>query len=106
LVAWQDLMEKIDSCLCAQVTFGNKDASSAGAKERMRHISMIQNGAHCYVISAIAKDRTAARRTVQDCRDDAVYVGGEVFDHNGELWVKLGNLLPIAEARPTNAPAT
>jgi hypothetical protein len=101
LTVWQDKTERVGDCLCGQLTF-DSNTTSAGAKERLRHIAMIQNGATCFLISAIPKDKHAHPRTVKDCRDDAVFVGGEIIDHKGALWIKLGRLVPIAEVLPTH----
>lgn len=105
LLIWQDRFQRIGDDQFVQITARGKLQSDRGlgAKERLQHIDLIKKGATCYLVVCIAKDKAAHPRKVKEFRSDCVFLGGEIIEHEGELWIRREKSIPTSElAAPTS----
>jgi len=77
------------------------DAARASARlgytERLKHIEAVRSGAPCFLVVIIAKDIAASPRKIADFHDEYVFVGEELVERNGSLWVKVAGRKPVSE---------
>ena len=99
LRVWQDEIKKIGDFPCCRVTANSRYAHSkdAGWLERLGHVSLVREGAKCFLVVAIAKDRNAVPRVVKDFLDGAVIEGTEITEFDGDTWIRLGRRIPVGE---------
>jgi len=106
LLIWQDQTRRIGDEQFSRITARGKllDDDGFGAKERLEHIELIKEGASSYLIVCIAKDVTNRPRTVSDFISDRVFIGGEIVEHDNELWIRLDRAIPSNEALCSSSP--
>lgn len=67
-----------------------------GYQERLKHIAAIRSGAACYLVMCIARDVDATPRAVQDFHDQDIFVGGELVEKDGDVWVEVTGRKPVS----------
>jgi hypothetical protein len=105
LLLWSDRIERINGILAGRLSHHSKRNSGErlasfwlmAYEERLAHIYRIRQGRPCYLVVNRAKNKGAFTREVLDCDDEHVYVGGKLFEHDGETWIELGALIPIED---------
>lgn len=92
LRVWQD--EKLKRAgswymrLTAHDFFADK-AHNLGWQERLEHVKLTQSGAPSYMVMCEAVDPTAAVREIKGFDNHDVFVGGEMVEHQGDLWLEM-----------------
>ena len=74
-----------------------EDRRNPGYQERLKHIEAVRRGAPCFLVMCIARDVAERPRVIQDFHDEDVFVGGELAERNGEVWIRVAGRKPIGE---------
>jgi hypothetical protein len=95
---WQDRKFVEDGLIHAMVDSRKppSDPSKPGYQERLRHIELLRNGARCYLIMCTAVDIHASPRKIEFFNEDDVFVGGELVERDGALYVKIVGRRPVS----------
>jgi hypothetical protein len=64
------------------------EIGSPGLRERLRHIEQIRSGAPCFLVMCRAVDIHVVPRTIQDFDDIDLFVGGDIVERDGAVWVQ------------------
>ena len=103
LRVWQDL-KKVDGgrrYLLLDLHHGVPgDPKNLGHQERLRHIEAVRGGARCYLVMCIAVDVQARPRTILDFHDADIFVGGELMEKDGSLWIEMAGRRPVSDVLP------
>ena len=102
LRVWQDEAKQLDGKLFMRVTASpdSEDgaAESPGYQERLEHVERVKNGAKTYMVMYRAAGGTAHPRQGGIFNDRELFVGGDVKEVDGEVWVELSERIPVREA--------
>lgn len=98
LRVWQDLKVVEAGLIYAMVESKRPvwGPSKPGYQERLRHLEMLRNGARCYLIMCTAVDIHAIPRKIEFFNDDDVFVGGQLVERDGALYVKIVGRRPVS----------
>lgn len=98
LRCWTDRVQRINGKECVMVLSDQWRGGPFGYPERQEHLARIAGGLPCYIVMCDPKSKLDTRhRGVRYCYKDGVYKGGEVFQHDGCLWMVRGLYVPIRE---------
>lgn len=106
LRVWQDECAKIDNRRAVRITANTYFAGkpdNLGNTERLKHVGLIRAGRTAYLIMCVAVDPGAEPRKIAHFNDREVFVGGEVFDYEDDVWIELVSRKPITEVRANNS---
>ena len=72
-------------------------AYNPGWEERLKHIELVRKGAKCYLVMCIAKDPNVATRKIARWNKREVFVGGELREVKGDIWIEAVQRVPISD---------
>jgi len=102
LRVWQDEGRKVGGRWLTQVSFNEffkRDPSNLGYVERLKHLELIRNGSLSYMIMCLARDPEANPRSVKSFDRDTVFVGGQIEEIDGDMWLERADRLPVGQVR-------
>jgi len=102
LRVWQDRKIVKDRVPIMRITHHSKyvnDPENRGWKERLMHIEKVRNGAKCYLIMCRVEDPNATPRKIKSFNEKEIFVGGELREMEGDLWVPVIERIPVSEAK-------
>jgi hypothetical protein len=73
------------------------DVRNLGYQERLRHIDAIRAGAKPYLVMCIARDVKERPRVILDFHDQDVFVGGELAEFDGGVWIRVAGRVPATD---------
>jgi len=56
-----------------------------------------RSGARCYLVMCEAKDIDASPRAIKSFNDQDLFVGGELREMDGDLWIERAGRVPARE---------
>ena len=59
-----------------------------GYREWLRHVDLARKGSKVYMVICTVKDPDAVPRKIGSFIKDDVFLGGEVIDHEGDIWIE------------------
>ena len=97
LRVWQSEHIKVDDKVCVRLTNQAlfEGQGNLGYEERKRHIARIREGAPTYCIFCEPKDRQAEPKKIKSIIDKYLYPGLSLVEHQGDVWLQLGQPVPI-----------
>ena len=102
LRVWQDEAKQLDGKLFMRVTASpdseDGETESPGYQERLEHVERVKNGAKTYMVMYRAAGGAAHPRQGGVFNDRELFVGGDVKEVDGEVWVELSERIPVREA--------
>ena len=101
LGVWQDRSFAEKGVAVMQVTHHAKyaeDKGNRGYQERTRHVELIRAGAACYMIMCKVIDPDAIPRKIETFNEKDLFVGGELLEKDGEIFIKVAKRMPYREA--------
>ena len=91
LRVWQDQKVRLDDKIYMMVThhaaYVGKE-SSPGYKERLAQVALVRAGSPVYMIVCIVEDPNAKPRKIKSFIADDLFPGGEVIEHDGDIWIE------------------
>jgi hypothetical protein len=75
------------------------DFDTSGSRERLQHLAEIEPGKPVYLIMCRVKDPSASPREIETFDSRFVWLGGELIEHDDDVWIELADKLPVAQAR-------
>ena len=101
LRVWQDQKFIKDKVMFMMLTHREKysdDSDNFGYRERLDHVQLVENGTRCFMIMCLADDHEASPRKIKSYNSKDLFVGGELKDRCGDLWIQVERRIPVAEA--------
>ena len=96
LRVWQDHKFIEDGRMHMQVDRHTPDEiGSLGLQERLAHIARIRAGAPCFMVMCRAQDIDVVPRKIQDFDDVDLFVGGDIVERNGAIWIQVTGRKPV-----------
>lgn len=96
LRVWQDHKFIQDGRMHMQVDRHTVDeVGSLGLQERLKHIERIRAGAPCFMVMCRAQDVHVVPRKIQDFDDIDLFVGGDIVEKDGAIWVQVAGRKPV-----------
>ncbi len=89
LRVWQDQVQKIDGKKYVAVADHNYTQNSPGYGERLAHIQSVRQGAKCYLVMCLAKDKEAMPRSIKSYNKDYLFVGGGTIEKDGKIYMEI-----------------
>jgi len=100
LRVWQDRKTSIDGDTYMMLTHHQKYVDrqdSLGYRERLKHVDMVRGGAKYYMVMCQAKDVVTTPREIQSFNDRDIFVGGDVQELGGDVWIQVRARIPRSE---------
>ncbi len=106
LRVWQDECSKIEGHHAVRITateYFEDKPNNLGNTERLKHVELIRAGRTVYLVMCAAVDTKVEPRAIAHFNDKEVFVGGRLFDHEGDAWVELQTRKPVSELLPNKS---
>lgn len=71
-----------------------------GHRERQQHLARIRTGAPCSLIMCTAVDPKARPRKLEFFYEDDVFVGGDLVERDGEVWIQIVGRCSVSSLLP------
>ena len=103
LRVWQDRKFIENKAVFMMLTHHEKyadDSQNLGYQERLAHVRLVENGADCFMIMCLAEDPEASPRKIKSYNSKELFVGGELREKDGDVWIRVEKRIPVAEVKP------
>jgi hypothetical protein len=108
LTVWEHELREFDGAQYGQATHydrhGDKPKPPPEHTKRIAHVELVKGGDPCLLIVNRAEEPDAVVRTVADVIEDEVFRGGRWREHDGEVFIELGDAVPVEVAARPNRP--
>ena len=99
---WQDRKVRLGGKTYMMVTHhaayvGNE--GSPGYRERLEQLELARAGRPVYLVMCLVEDSEARPRTIKSFNKDEVFVGGEIIERDGDLWIELADRVDSRSVR-------
>ena len=94
---WSDQIERIDTGERVEIGRKQREASSAGYRERMRHIDLLRGGYHGIGVRCVAADPEATPRRIADFDASSLCQLGEVTEDSERVYVRIAGEVAVAD---------
>jgi hypothetical protein len=85
--------------VAANKFFQNKPRKSPGYQERLEHLARVKNGAMCYMVICVVKDKDVYPRKIKRFNSDELYLGGKLMDYDGDSWLEIVGRVPFRDVQ-------
>lgn len=101
LRVWQDGTHKFENGRYYTWVSDIEDTDqSNGANERRDHVKQIRAGSRCYMVMCDAVDDEALVRKISGFNENDLFIGGQIIEHNGGLWIENLGRTPLRQLLP------
>lgn len=100
LRVWQDEVKRRDGVNWAQLTHHQEFAGrefDLGYQERNHHVSLVRDGAACFLVMCEAKDPGRVPREIKRFNERELFSTGVIAEYGDNTWIALADRVP---ARP------
>ena len=98
LRVWVDEGKKVEGRMSFAVLKDEYNVS-LGKPERQGHLELIKAGAPCYLIVCTAKNPKGEERAIKTYNDRELWVGGQVFTHEGHTYIEALERIPTESVK-------
>lgn len=103
LRVWQDEWQRIGRLRAVRITANREFADhpeNLGYAERLRQVELIRAGNPSFMIMCLAQDEDANPRVIRNFNNADLFVGGQLIEHDGDIWLEVVRRVPVGQVRP------